>query len=228
MDGINRLNKQLKRNCKTKERNKMKLTKLIILAATAAFVLNASAKLPSGYESVVFNATVLTESGAKVVQTKITTDDILTLIDNEYGTSYAKKDGGKGYQLVSYGVGDEELAVLDKNGTVVLTNASHNGDDYYLYVDPYESDDNWVESYKGENYNYTVPEVEVEYNSSDDSDSFFVTGLMTAKVNRDSYNESYSVKNGQGTIYFDDEEIYGTIMNASVSGSGKDVYVFDY
>ena len=107
----------------------MKPTKLIILAATAAFVLNASAKLPSGYESVVFKATVLTESGAKVVKMKITTDDILTLIDNEYGTSYAIKDGGKGYQLVSYGVGydyggDDIFAVMDKNGTVVLANAS--------------------------------------------------------------------------------------------------------
>ena len=45
----------------------MKPTKLIILAATAAFVLNASAKLPLYYESVVFKATVLTESGAKVI-----------------------------------------------------------------------------------------------------------------------------------------------------------------
>ena len=52
---------------------------------------------------------------------------------------------------------------------------------------------------------------------------------MTDKVNWDSYNESYSLKNGQGSIYFDDEGIYGTIMGASVSGSGKDVdYPFDY
>ena len=122
----------------------MKLTKLIILAATAAFVMNASAKLPSGYESVIFNATVLTEIGAKVVKTKITTDDILVLIDNEYDTSYAKQDGGKGYQLVSYGVGYDYdgydiFAVMDKNGTVVLANASFKeGDDNYeLYLSPY-------------------------------------------------------------------------------------------
>ena len=214
----------------------MKLTKLTILAATAAFVLNASAKLPSGYESVVFKATVLTEHGAKVVQTKITTDDILTLIDNEYGTSYAKKDGGKGYQLVSYGVGYDYgidgadiFAVMDKNGNVVLGNASFNvvtPDDYYLYLDPYD-DNNWVESYKGENYNYTVPQVEVYYNSASDEDSFYITGLMTDKVNWSSYNENYSLKNGQGSIVFNVEGIDGTIMGATVSGSGKDVDPFD-
>jgi hypothetical protein len=209
----------------------MKLTKLTILAATAAFVLNASAKLPSGYESVVFKATVLTENGGKVKQTKITTDDILSLIDNEYGTAYAKQDGGNGYQLVSYGVGydlggDDIFAVMDKNGNIVLADASFDADDYYLYLYPYESDF-WVESYKGENYNYTVPQVEVYYNSSDDEDSFFITGLMTDKVNWTSYNESYSLKNGQGSIDFNDEEIYGPIMNASVSGSGKDVDPYD-
>jgi hypothetical protein len=212
----------------------MKPTKLIILAAAAAFVLNASAKLPSGYESVVFNATVLTESGAKVVQMKITTDDILTLIDNEYGTHYAVKDGGKGYQLVSYGVGDDFdsgddiFAVLDKNGTVVLADASFDGlSDYYLYLYPYDGSE-WVDSHTGENYNYTVPQVEVYYNSSDDEDSFFVTGLMTDKVNWTSDSENYSVKNGQGSIDFNDEGIYGVIMNATVSGSGTDVYPFDY
>lgn len=213
----------------------MKLTKLTILAATAAFVLNASAKLPSGYESVVFKATVLTEKGAKVVTTKITTDDILTLIDNEYGTSYAKKDGGKGYQLVSHGVGyaysgeDDIFAVMDKNGTVVLANASFNivtPDAYYLYLYPYD-DSNWVESYKGENYNYTVPQVEVFYNSSDDNDSFYIYGLMTDKVNWSSYDENYSLKNGQGSIDFSNEGIFGPIMNAGVSGSGKDVDPFD-
>ncbi|MGD0206910.1 MAG: hypothetical protein ABSC89_04810 [Verrucomicrobiota bacterium] len=206
----------------------MKLTKLTVLAATAAFVLNASAKLPSGTESVVFKATVLTESGAKVVQTKITTDDILSLIDNEYGTSYAKQDGGKGYQLVSYGVYEEEFAVADKNGTIVLANASSNGDDYELYLYPYE-DDNYVYSYKGENYNYTVPDVEVYYRSANEDDSFYVYGLMTDKVNWTSYNETYSVKNGQGSISFEDESIYGPIMNAGVSGSGKAVeYPFGY
>ncbi|MGA2787838.1 MAG: hypothetical protein ABSF60_09955 [Verrucomicrobiota bacterium] len=102
----------------------MKPTKLIILAASAAFVLNASAKLPSGYESVVLKATVVTESNAKLVKTKITSDDMLSLIDNEFGTSYAKQDGGKGYQLVSYGLSDEEFAVIDKNGNIVLENAS--------------------------------------------------------------------------------------------------------
>ncbi|MGA3141520.1 MAG: hypothetical protein ABSF10_00545 [Verrucomicrobiota bacterium] len=211
----------------------MKLTKLTVLAATAAFVLNASAKLPLYCESVVFKATVLTENGAKVVQTKITTDDILGLIDNEYGRSYAKKDGGKGYQLVSEGVGRDYssgydiFSVADKDGNIVLANASFNGDAYYLYLYPY--DGNWVESYKGANYNYTAPQVEVYYNSSDDNDSFYVTGLMTDKVNWDSYNESYSLKNGQGSIEFDDEDIYGPIMGASVSGSGKDVdYPFNW
>ena len=145
----------------------MKLSKLTILAATAAFVLNASAKLPSYCESVVFKATVLTESGSKVVQTKITTDDILTLIDNEYGTSYAKKDGGNGYQLVSWGVAEEEFAVADKDGNIVLEDASSDSDDYYLYLFPYNvSSDIWVRSYNGENYNYTVPEVDVEYSIS--------------------------------------------------------------
>ncbi|MGA2789135.1 MAG: hypothetical protein ABSF60_16575 [Verrucomicrobiota bacterium] len=206
----------------------MRPTKLIILAASAAFVLNASAKLPSGYESVVIKATVVTESGAKVVKSKITTDDILTLIDTEYDTSYAKKDGGKGYQLVSYGLYEEEFAVADKDGNIVLTNASSDGDDYRLYLDAY-NDDNWVESYKGANYNYTIPDAELYYNSADDNDSFYVDGLMTDKVNWDSYNESYSLKSGQGSIYFDDEGIYGPIMSASVSGSGKDVdYPFDY
>jgi len=206
----------------------MKPTKLIILAASAAFVLNASAKLPSGYESVVLKATVVTESNAKLVKTKITSDDMLSLIDNEFGTSYAKQDGGKGYQLVSYGLSDEEFAVIDKNGNIVLENASYNADDvdYYLYLDPYETD-RWVDSYNGENYYFIIPGAEVRYESANDEDYFNVTGLITDKLNYDTDNENYSLKNGQGYIYFNDEEIYGTIMNASVSGSGKDVDPFD-
>jgi len=214
----------------------MKSTKLTLLAVVGTFglfSLSASAKLASGYESVNFKATVVTENGAKIVKTKITTDDILSLIDNEYGTSYAKQNGGKGYQLVSYGVGygydsDYDIfGVVDKNGSNVLSNASFNEDDYELYIYPYE-DRTWVRSYVGENYTYIVPTVEVYYYSADDEDSFYVYGLMTDKVNWDSYNESYSLKNGQGSIYFDDEGIYGPIMGASVSGSGKDVYGFDY
>jgi hypothetical protein len=205
----------------------MKLTKLTILAATAAFVMNASAKLPSGLESVVIKATVVTESGAKVVKTKITTDDILSLIDNEYDTSYSKQNGGKGYQLVSYGLYEEEFAVADKDGNIVLENATSDGNDYELSLDPYY-DDNWVRSYKGQNSSYIIPEAELYYNSADDNDSLYVDGLMTDKVNWDSYNESYSMKNGQGSISFEDEDTYGPIMSGTVSGSGKDVYVFDY
>ena len=65
--------------------------------------------------------------------------------------------------------------------------------------------------------------------SANEDDTFYVTGLMTDKVNWNSWNESYSLKNGQGSIDFDDEGIYGTIISASVSGSGKDVdYPFDW
>jgi hypothetical protein len=205
----------------------MKLTKLTILAAIAAFALNASAKLPSGLESVAIKATVFTENGAKVVKMKVTTDDILSLIDNEYGTSYAKQNGGKGYQLASWGLYEEEFAVVDKDGNVVLSDASYDGDNYYLYINP-SVDSNWVDSYKGEKYNYTIPDVELLYRSNDEYDTFYVYGLMTDKVNWDTYDENYSMKNAQGSIYFEDEGIYGP-MTASVSGSGKDVeYPFDY
>ncbi|HEX3855868.1 MAG TPA: hypothetical protein VHY30_01060 [Verrucomicrobiae bacterium] len=205
----------------------MKLTKLTVLAATAAFVLNASAKLPSGFESVKIKATILTENGAKVVKTKITNDDILALIDTEYGTSFSKANGGKGYQLVAYGLYEEEFAVLDKNGNVALSDASSDTNEFYsLYIYPY-NDDNWVESYKGEKYNYTIPDVSLTYNSSDDEDFFYVDGLMTDKVDWNTYNENYSMKNGQGSISFNDEDVFGPITG-SVSGSGKDVYPFDY
>jgi hypothetical protein len=212
----------------------MKLTKLTILAATAAFVLNASAKLPSGYESVVIKATVMTENGAKVVTTKITTDDILTLIDQEFGTSYSKQHGGKGFQLVSQGVGyafDGEydiFSVMNQNGVVVLANASFSGAYYELYLYPY-NDSNWVESYKGDKYTYTVPSVELYYRSGDDNDTFNVYGTMTDNVVWGTiYSENYSVKNGQGSMYFIDvTTIRGPVTGASISGSGTDVYPFN-
>lgn len=210
-----------------------KLTLLAVAGTFGLFSLSASAKLASGLESVNLKATVLTENGAKVVKTKITTDDILSLIDNEYGTSYAKQDGGTGYQLVSYGVGYDYgagydiFAVADKTGAVVLENASFDlSADYALYLQPY-NDETWVRSYNGTKDIYTVPSVEVFYRSADDFDSFNVSGLMTDKVDWSTYDENYSVKNGQGSIYFEDEGIYGPIMGASVSGSGIDVDPFD-
>ena len=213
----------------------MKSTKLIILAATAAFVLNASAKLPSGYESVVLKATLMGESGNKIVKAKITTDDILSLIDNEYGTSYSKKDGGKGYQLVSYGVGYDYdgydiFAVMDKTGSIVLENASFHGssetNDYELYLYPYE-DGNYIYTYKGEKYTWYVPNVEVYYNSSDDNDSFDVYGTMTDKVDYTTDSENYSIKNGSGSFDFGDEDVYGPVTGVGVSGSGTDVDPYD-
>jgi hypothetical protein len=128
---------------------------------------------------------------------------------------------------VSYGLYEEEFAVADKDGNIVLENATSDGNDYELSLDPYY-DDNWVRSYKGQNSSYIIPEAELYYNSADDNDSLYVDGLMTDKVNWDSYNESYSMKNGQGSISFEDEDTYGPIMSGTVSGSGKDVYVFDY
>jgi len=210
----------------------MKLTKLTVLAAVGALALSASAKLPSGFESVNVKATVLLDNGAKTVKMKITTDDILSLIDNEFGTSYSKENGGKGYQLVSYGVGYgyigyDIFAVLDKDGNVVLSNASFSGDeDYYLYLYPYQ-DRNWVSSGTDPKITYTIPQVGVYYNSGDDEDSFYIYGLMTDKVNWDTDTENYSLKNGQGSLTFFDEEIFGPIMDASVSGKGTDVYPFN-
>ena len=57
---------------------------------------------------------------------------------------------------------------------------------------------------------------------------FDVYGLMTDKVNYDTDDENYSLKNGSGSMYFNDEEIYGPVMGATVSGSGTDVDPFDY
>jgi hypothetical protein len=201
-----------------------KLTLVGAVAVLGLFGLNASAKLPSGYESVKVTGTILMQDGAKVKKVKVTTDDMLNLIDSEYDTSYSKADGGKGYQLVSYGVGDEEFAVLDKNGDVVLSDATGNEDNYYFYIYPY-ANENWAIVENGEKDTWTVPGVELLFRSDDEEDTFTIQGLMTDKVNYGPDDENYDIK-FQGSVRLNDEDISGPI-SGSISGSGKDVDVLD-
>lgn len=206
----------------------MKLIKFATMAAAATvglIGLNTKAAVPSGYEPVNVKATLLAQDGDKVQKLKITTDDVLALIDSEYDTAYANQDGGSGFKLVTFGVDEEPLAVSDKDGNVVLSNASSDADNYFLTLNPFY-DDEWVNTISGsdsEKYNFTIAGVELTYRSNSEADSFFFEGLATDKVNYDTDSENFHLKNGEGYFDFGSQEISGVISGASVSASGKDI-----
>ncbi len=201
------------------------MKKTIVLSAAAAamglFAMNASA-LPEGFESVNFHATLNVQiSEGKTKNVSVGNKDLLSLVADEFTSTTIPS----GSQLVSYGLDDEEFAVLDKHNNFVLEDASTDGDSYEFFINPFTDQDFSTESIQGSSQDtFTAPESTLTYVSGDGNTFFTLTGIMTIKDSATGNdNESYSMQNASGHFELNTTgEGFGTITGG-VSGSGKDV-----
>lgn len=158
---------------------------------------------------------------AHTAQTKINNNDILSLINTEFGTSFSTSGGDR---LVVSNFWDGQFMVLDKTGNVLLANASSNtnGDHFVLDL---TSTNTAVSGKISANSGTKVSLTEgmLNYTSGDGNSSFQLIGLTTVK---DSYSnglsnsmESFELSNGVGSI----SDTNGSgLLTGSVSGKGKD------
>lgn len=189
-------------------------------------------KLPAGFTSVDIDlvaleqgsTTVNTNTGATSVhfnQSKIDNNDILALINGEFGTSFSRTNGDR---LAVSNFWDGKFIVLNSTGAVLLANASlnTNGDHYRLLL---SSTNTVFAGTQTTNYltKLSATEGSLTYESGNGSNAFTVTGFTT--VNDSYYNdfsnsvESFQLSGGIGSI----TGTNGTgVLTGSVSGSGKD------
>ena len=211
------------------------MKKTLILSAVAATVglcaMNASA-LPNGWESANVQATLnfqnySSSKGDFITKVSVSNKDVLFLINNEFGTV-----PNSGAQLVSYGLDDEEFAVLDKNNNTVIPDASYNSgasDDYNLYFNP-DYSGYYTKAYvpnKGDTWNYQCGQGALIYEDATDSNYFTLSGYTKWTDNFNTDNESYSMSNATGYFYLpianaSSYDSYG-VISGGISGSGNNV-----
>jgi hypothetical protein len=201
----------------------MKRSQLLVAVAVAGLLgMSARASLPDGYSSIKIKLTALmqapstsTSSSVKynTTKVKITNKEVLNLIATEFSTSL-----GDGSQLVLNNFWSGDFSVLNKDGAVIIGNASSNEDSWELYTDY----DNYVDTGKstssstkysytaigylywqdGAGYNYFEvygeASVDDSYKSSGTKQSFKLNGADNGQWNGDS-----------------------AVVSGSVSGSGK-------
>ena len=188
--------------------------------------------LPSGLTSVHIDLFVLgqgstnTTGGTTVVhfkQNRIDDDEILGLINNEFGTSFSQTNGD---HLAVSNFWDGKLIVLGRTNNVLLANASSNtnGDHYQLGF----SSANTVFSAK-ETTNcltkFSATDGFLKYESGNTSNSFSLEGFTT--VNDYYFHafsnsiESFQLSGGIGSISSTSSNGLSGVLTGTVSGSGK-------
>jgi hypothetical protein len=212
--------------------NKFKILAAVAVAGIVGMSIQAA---PAGYCSANIKATVLSQNDSVVTtngttitakitteKVKITNKDILGLIADEFGSL---PDGA---QLVTYGYGSD-FVVLDKDGNVLISDASSSVTSYRLYVDS----DNYVVAGKAsssptqmtQGIKETVCSV-LRYNNWNGSSWFMIAGVanvnvsMKLTISTATLKESYKFT-GFGEGYMDGYDI--VIPSAKFSGSGKDL-----
>jgi hypothetical protein len=152
-------------------------------------------------------------------------DDILGLINNEYGTAFSVTNGD---HLAVSNFWDGKFLVVDDKGNVLLGNASSNtnGDKYHLY---FYSTNAVYAGKEATNYEtkYSVADGFFIYNSGNGTNGFHLKAYTT--VDDSYYNsnsaESYQLCSGIGHLSFPDNGTNGAlsgVLVGSVSGDGKD------
>jgi hypothetical protein len=208
-----------------------KLTLMAVIAVAGALGLSARATTISNVDLVTVQATVTlpndpTETSKSVkftvTKVKVVTKDVLGLIDDEFGTTFANTNGT---QLAVDSFADGEVEVLDKNGNILNGDASEDGDDYDLGIDFNTSDDNSVATGSETDSKSTATwttSSEFFYDSADDESFFDVDGLtsvtQTFDDTKEITSESFDIS-GFGNAEINDNE--GIITGAEVKGSGK-------
>jgi hypothetical protein len=209
--------------------NKFKL--MAVIAVAGALGLSARASSITNVDLVTVKATITlpnepTESskGEKFTTTtvKVTTKEVLGLIDNEFGTTFANTNGT---QLAVDSFADGEVKVLDKNGNILIADASDDSDDYDLGIDFNTSDDNSVATGSETDSKSTATwttSSEFFYDSADDESFFDVDGLtsvtQTFDDTKEISSESFTIS-GFGNAEINENE--GIITDTEVKGSSK-------
>lgn len=169
------------------------------------------------------NINVNTNTGtttAHFKQSDINNNDILALINSEFGTTFSRTNGD---HLAISNFWEGKFMVLNSTGAVVLANASVGSGDHYLLELTSTNTVFAGSQTTNSETKYSVTEGSLKYESGNGSNSFQLTGFTTVN---DSYFhgfsnsvESFELTGGIGSI----SSTNGPgVLTGSVSGSGKD------
>lgn len=188
---------------------------------------------PPGLTAVHFNLSILGQGETNVVtnflgtatvvhfkQSRIDDDDILGLINDEFGTSFSVTNGD---HLAVSNFWDGKLIVLGRDGTNLLSNASKG-----TTVDGYVLDLTYsnVVSASTETTNceskVSVMEGFLNYRSGVGGESFSLEGFTTVNDSWRGTNsaESFQLSGGIGSASFGTNGLSG-VLTGSVYGSGR-------
>jgi hypothetical protein len=188
---------------------------------------------PPGLTSVQINLFVLGQGGTNTTSNGVTTvhfkqsridnDEILGLINNEFGTSFSKTNGD---HLAVSNFWDGKFIVLGRTNNILLANASSNtnGDHYQLGF----SSANTVLSATGTTNcvtKFSVADGFLIYESGNGSNAFTLEGFTT--VNDTYFHglsnsiESFQLSGGIGSISSSDTNGVSGVLTGNASGSGK-------
>jgi hypothetical protein len=207
----------------------MKNFKLLSAVAVAGLLgLSVHAAGPVNYDIVNVKLTLLvqtndTEKGStekfNVNKIKLVTKDVLNQIALEF-PSNAAAITASGAQLAVNDFFDGTFTVLDKNGDVVLADASDSptNDDYELYFDYDNYVDTGSETDSKETENYTTVAY-FYFENALDSSYFSLDGSATVSYNNKGVKETESFKfSGAGDGEIND---LGAVVTGTAKGSGK-------
>jgi hypothetical protein len=209
----------------TDEKTHMKMSQLAVAVAVAGlFGVSARASsLPDGYSSVKIKATALiqaadttTSSSIKysTMKVKITNKEMLNLIASTWDISL-----GDGAQLVLNNVWSGRFSVLNKDGAVIISNASSYDDSYWeLYTSVQSNVYSGKDSSSSETRKYDA--IAYLYWEDEFDDNYFqIYGPSTIDGSWKSSGSKESFKiNGGGNGYWDGDY---AVVEGSVSGKGK-------
>ncbi len=209
-----------------------KFALITVIAALALRQSNgAEPVLPPGYTSVQINLNVLEQGATNETHgatnfhfknMRVENNDILGLVDDEFGTSFARTNGD---QLVVSNIWGGQFLVLNKAGDVLLQNASSNtnGDDYHLY---FHTSKPVLAGTQTTNKAclFFVTDCHLYYSSGDGTNKFHFEGFTSVQ---DQYShgytnseESFQLCGGIGSLSFPDDGSYG-VISGNIFGFGK-------
>jgi hypothetical protein len=185
----------------------------------------------SGLTSVNINLFVLGQGKTNTIggtttvhfkQSRLDNDDILGLINNEFGTSFSRTNGN---HLAVSNFWDGNFIVLDRTNNILLdTGSNTNGDHFQL---GFSSGNAVFSSTVTTNCvtKFSVADGFLIYQSGNGSNAFTLEGFTTVN---DSYfhglsnsMESFQLSGGIGSISSSDTNGVSGVLTGSASGSGK-------
>lgn len=187
---------------------------------------------PSNLTSVDIDLFILSQGGTNTSTNGVTTvhfkqsrldnDDILRLINDEFGTSFSETNGD---HLAISNFWNGQLLVLGKTNNILLATGSNtNGDHFQL---GFSSANTVFASTESTNCltKFSVTDGFLKYESGNGSNSFSLEGFTTVN---DTYThgfsnsmESFQLSGGIGSISSTDTNGVSGVLTGSASGSGK-------